>query len=379
MRSVLALAQLELRRFLADRLNLFFVLVLPLVIVVILGLQSSGGGGTASVALTGDPATVAALETELATLDMSTTVHDDAEAVADVVSLGSADVGVVVISADPLRLDLVTADEQTAAGLGQLVTSAADQVAVDRAQQDLLTATGLSADQARAALDGAPEGWDAAAVQVGEADPVMEEFASLGRFELGAGGQLLLFVFLNTLTAASAMIQARRSGAIRRMMAAPVTATQAVTGLALGRFVIAMFQGAYIMIASSLLFDVSWGDLGAVLTVLAVFGLIAAGVALIIGVVVDSDGLASGLGVGGGLILAALGGSMIPLEFFPDTLRTVAMFTPHGWAYQALAEIQRRDGGVTDILPELGVLVAMALAVLLAGGWLLRRSLARAM
>jgi ABC-2 type transport system permease protein len=89
-RSVLALAGLELRRFLADRLNLFFVLVLPLVIVVILGLQSSGGGSTARVALTGDAATVAALEAELATLDLSTTTHEDAEAVGDIVSQGAA-------------------------------------------------------------------------------------------------------------------------------------------------------------------------------------------------------------------------------------------------------------------------------------------------
>ncbi|SOC58293.1 ABC transporter permease [Ornithinimicrobium cerasi] len=379
MRSVVALAVLELRRFLADRLNLFFVLVLPMVLVVVLGLQSGGGGGTAQVALSGDASTVAALEAELATIDLDTSRHAEAGTVEELVSVGTADVGIVVRSADPLQLDLVVADEQTAAGLGQLVRSAADRVTVARAQEGVLTGAGISPEQAAAALDGAPDGWSAAGVEVGGTDPVMEEFAAMGRFEIGAGGQLLLFVFLNTLTAASAMINARRSGAIRRTMAAPITSTQAVAGLALGRFVIAVFQGAYIMVASSLLFDVRWGALGAVLTVLALFGLVAAGVALVIGVVVDSDGLASGIGVGGGLILAALGGCMVPLEFFPEGLRMVAMATPHGWAYEALAEIQRRGGGVLDVLPQLGVLAAMAAAVLLAGGWLLRRSLERAM
>ena len=42
MRPVLALVELELKRFLADRFNLFFVFVLPLVLVGVLGLQSGG-------------------------------------------------------------------------------------------------------------------------------------------------------------------------------------------------------------------------------------------------------------------------------------------------------------------------------------------------
>ena len=107
--------------------------------------------------------------------------------------------------------------------------------------------------------------------------------------------------------------------------------------------------------------------------------LIAAGTALVIGVVMDAEGPASGVAVGAGMILAALGGCMVPLEFFPDTLRTVAHLTPHAWAYQALAEVQRRGGGVGDILPELAVLVAMAVALLAVGALLLRRTLQRAL
>ena len=70
---------------------------------------------------------------------------------------------------------------------------------------------------------------------------------------------------------------------------------------------------------------------------------------------------------------------MTPLEFFPDTMRTVADITPHAWAYEAFAEIQRRGAGLSDVLPQLGVLAAMAVALVLLGAWALRRSLSRAM
>ena len=78
----------------------------------------------------------------------------------------------------------------------------------------------------------------------------------------------------------------------------------------------------------------------------------------------DNEGAAGGLGVGLGLVLAALGGWMMPLELFPDTMRTVAHLTPHAWAYDAFAEIQRRGGTLVDVLPQLGVLAGMAVVLL---------------
>jgi ABC-2 type transport system permease protein len=78
-------------------------------------------------------------------------------------------------------------------------------------------------------------------------------------------------------------------------------------------------------------------------------------------------------------VLAALGGSMFPLELFPDTMRSISRFTPHAWAYEALADVQRRGAGLVEVLPELGVLAAMAALLVALGSWSLRRSLARAM
>ena len=70
---------------------------------------------------------------------------------------------------------------------------------------------------------------------------------------------------------------------------------------------------------------------------------------------------------------------MLPLELFPDGMRTVAKFSPHSWGYEAFAEIQRRSGSLADIAPQLAVLVAMAAALVLLGAWSLRRSLSRPM
>jgi ABC-2 type transport system permease protein len=133
------------------------------------------------------------------------------------------------------------------------------------------------------------------------------------------------------------------------------------------------------MVASSLLFGVTWGSLPLSLLVVVLFSLVAAGAAILLGSLMGNEGAAGGLGVGLGLVLAALGGSMLPLELFPDALRRVADLTPHAWAYDAFAEIQRRGGTLVDVLPQLGVLAAMGLGLAALGAWALRRSLARAM
>jgi ABC-2 type transport system permease protein len=100
---------------------------------------------------------------------------------------------------------------------------------------------------------------------------------------------------------------------------------------------------------------------------------------MLIGSLLDNDGAASGVGIGLGLVLAALGGCMLPLELFPAALRTIAHVTPHAWAYDAFAQIQRHDGTLVNILPQLGILLALAAALLALGTWSLRRSMSRAL
>lgn len=380
MRVVLALAALELRRFLADKFNLFFVFVLPLMLVGVLGLQTTEAPPVrvaVAAELADADAVVTGLTDRLETMGVEVAAYPDLGAVQDAVGRG-ADLGVVVRGTQPLSLEMVSVGDEPPPGPTQLVRTAGEEVAVDLGRAEVLAGGGLTEEQAQRVAAG-PEDWQPVPIEMVSDSPFGEAFAGASRFEIGATGQLLLFVFLNTLGASAAMITARRSGAVRRGLAAPVTAGQTVTGLALGRLVIALFQAAWIIGMSSLLFGVAWGSLPAVLVVIAVFGLIASGLAMVVGVVMDTEGPASGVSVGAGLVLAALGGCMMPLEFFPDGLRRVAMVTPHAWGYEALAEITRRDGGVLDVLPQLGVLAAMAVAVLVLGAWLLRRSLDRAL
>lgn len=131
------------------------------------------------------------------------------------------------------------------------------------------------------------------------------------------------------------------------------------------------------MVTTRLLFGVNWGDPIATGVVVVLFCLVAGGAGMLVGATLRNDSQAAGMGVGIGLGLAALGGSMAPLEIFPDTLRRVAMITPHAWANQAMAELVRRDGSLGDVLLEVAVLGAFAVVLLSSATVLLHRTLTR--
>ena len=275
---------------------------------------------------------------------------------------------------------MVPSSASNAIAVQQRVRGAVDALQLDRAQVAALTGRGVEATAATRARRGCSlQRHGGRPTRVENVDALAREFEGLGQFDLGAASQLLLFTFLTSLAGSATLIQARRHGVIARTMAAPVSSTQVLLGQAGGRLVIALAQGIYIVVATTVLFGVDWGNLWLTGLVLLVFGAVSAGLAMVLGSLVDNEGAAGGIGVGLGLVLAGLGGGMVPLEVFSDTLRQVAHVTPHAWAYEAFAEIQRHDATLVDILPQLAVLAAMAVAALALGAWALRRSLARAM
>jgi ABC-2 type transport system permease protein len=385
--KALAIAGINLRRLARDRTNIFFMLLFPMLLVLVIG-AAFGGGFTPRLGLvTGGTGPLT--DRLVAGLEDAEGIRvervDDAEDLRTAVERGELSAGLVVPgdydraarSGDPVELPYLARPDE----LGQQVGVAVQAVVADQA--GLLRAAGFAADRTGASFEQTLGLAEAAAPQlprvtvrattVGEA--LFPE--GLGQFDLGASSQLLLFVFLTSLAGSTALIETRRLGVARRMLASPTGAGTILAGEALGRFAVALVQGLLIMIGAGLLFGVDWGDPVGAAALLVTFALAAGGAAMLMGAAFRTEQQATGVGILAGLALAALGGSMLPLELFSDTMRTVARITPHAWANEGFAELVRRGGGVIDIAPQLGVLTGYAVVLFGLGAWLLRRALTR--
>jgi ABC-2 type transport system permease protein len=199
--------------------------------------------------------------------------------------------------------------------------------------------------------------------------------SAAGRFSSGASTQLLLFIFLNSLNGAAWLIETRRLGIARRILSTPTSPRTLIAGQLLGRLAIALLQALIIVLGSLILFGVNWGDpLGTAAVILA-FSLVSTGAAMLLGTLFATEQQAGPVALLLGLGLAALGGSMAPLEIFPSTARTVAHITPHAWANDAFSKLLSHGGDLASVVPDIAVLLAFAVALTALAGWRLRLTL----
>lgn len=385
---MLAFARVAMIRLVRDPTNVFFVVLFPVLIVLLVGLQFSGGGAPRIGIVEGAGAELgAALREQLLAAEVDVELRELPDEAAARAAVEAEDVDAAVVLPD--RAVTVRGDGTVEVvfianpGGRDLATRSLVQAAVARLDAPLqaqraLLAAGVTDDLARAAelVDQAPvAGPQVSTVTVGE-EGLAAEFSGLGQFDLGASTQLLLFVFITSLTGSTAVVQARRWGVLDRVLAGPTGPGAVMAGLGLGQLAVAGVQALVIVALTSILFDVDWGDPAASAAVVVLFSTVAAAAGLLLGAVLRNEEQAGGVGVPLGLGLAALGGCMVPLELFPSTLQTVARFTPHAWGNLAFAEIVRRDGGLVDVLPELAALAAFAVLLGAAAAAALRHRLA---
>ena len=77
------------------------------------------------------------------------------------------------------------------------------------------------------------------------------------------------------------------------------------------------------------------------------------------------------------LVMAFVGGSFFRLESLPAILRSIAPLTPFYWATEGYREVLERKADVLTVLPHAGILTAIGVVLLAAGGAALARAAKR--
>ena len=333
-----------------DRTSFFFMIVLPLAIIVIIG-ATFGGARDLEIAVIGNSPTADAVLSELDALP-------DVEAVRRT--------GLEEVRSDIRRFDLEAAVIVSDDNTYQFVTNAATEqsFAARSVVQRVI-------DRVDAGVDGEP-GLAIPTESVGEA-----RFASQGSFALTAAQNLVLFTFITALTAAAILVRMRQSGVLRRALSSPASPTAIVLGVGAGWMTLALIQATIIITVGAIAFGVDWGAPIAAAALVLLFCLVGTGAGLLVGAAISTEDTATAVTVPVGLVLAALGGCMVPSEIFPDFLQTISKATPHYWALEGWKEVMFDGAGLTEIATQLAALAAFAVALLATSSVVLRRSLLR--
>jgi ABC-2 type transport system permease protein len=215
---------------------------------------------------------------------------------------------------------------------------------------------------------------DAAAIERLESEPrlLTLDVKSAGHrkeipsgFEQAVPGSLVFFLLMILFAASGATLVAEREqGILRRLGCSPISRGAVVLGKWGARMLLAGVQIVFAMLTGTVLFHVSWGrNIPMVLCVLFFYAAMATAGGLLIGVFARTRVQA---GAGGSMVanvLACIGGCWWPIEIMPPAIQAFSKFTPAGLAMTALHDLVNFGSGPMAVLPQVGVLAAMALVL----------------
>lgn len=187
-----------------------------------------------------------------------------------------------------------------------------------------------------------------------------------------AAAMCAMFVLFNVTFGAKSIVQERKTETLARLLSSPIHRSSIITGKFLGTLYFSFLQFLVFVTATHYLFGVSWGsNILQVFVIGLAYSVTVAGFAMIIAGIITEEKTADTVGGIGVQILALLGGSMIPVATFPNSLQQLANIAPNKWALGTLLEIMNGTAWSTLILP-VSVLVLSGLLALMVGSLKLR-------
>jgi ABC-2 type transport system permease protein len=216
--------------------------------------------------------------------------------------------------------------------------------------------------------------------------PVAAERVSVGGARPTAVQQnvpawLVFGMFFVVASIAGLFVEERACGALSRLRSLGAQPWQLIVSKIVPYVLVNGIQAVLMLAVGVLLMPVIGGDgmslagvnwLALIVMLLAI-SLAAVSLALTVACLVSSHAQAATLGPILNILMAALGGIMVPAFVMPPVMQKIAAFSPMNWGLEGLLDVLLRGGNLASILPEAGRLAGFALLMLMVGFVLFRR------
>ncbi|MGG2067527.1 ABC transporter permease [Bacillus sp. S14(2024)] len=155
-----------------------------------------------------------------------------------------------------------------------------------------------------------------------------------------AAAMLVMFLLYNVTVGAKSIVGEQRTETLARLLVTPTSSYSVLLGKFFGTLLFACIQFGVFVIATHYAFSVNWGDDIVQLTAVGIsYAICVSGLSMLIAAFIRDEKTADVMGGIGIQLLAILGGSMLPIYVFPDTLQKVANIAPNKWALTSFLDI----------------------------------------
>ena len=383
-----------------DKSNLIWLIIMPIVWTTLIGTMSTTGSGDEKIPvgfLNSDRGIYGEVFEEILkkeeSIEIIAMVEDDEDKMRDLVKDSKLSVGLIIPDnfseklkvGEQVVIEILKSERSSSYFLDELIGKVAERISIDALAANF---TVEKIGERRMVLEEEVLGdekeriWKEAFVK---ADAFFEPAPSIGieyvvlsvekrdeniplGVEASSPGFAVMFVMMGVCFAGVAMVQERHHKTLARLLTTPTEKFFIISGKMLGFFLVGFIQFMILILFGQLVLKVNWGNLplGVLLLVIS-YVLSVTGIGTLLSVIVRTSAQAGAFAVLISMVTSMLGGAWWPIEIVPKFMQNIARFTPQYWAINGFNKIITRGFGVTEILPNFYVLLAIsALSLLLA-------------
>jgi ABC-2 type transport system permease protein len=185
-------------------------------------------------------------------------------------------------------------------------------------------------------------------------------------FKLSAPSITAVFVMISILGLMQSLAEERSAGLLRRVGTMPVTSAQFLGGKLAATFLLGWAQFVVLIVFGQAL-GVGLGSIPLAAAVAAAYAVAVTALALALSAVARAPGQASAVATAAWVVLTMLGGAWWPLVVVPPWMRTLGHVSPVAWCLDALNALIMGRGSASEVLLPSGVLVLFAAVFFLVG------------
>lgn len=176
-----------------------------------------------------------------------------------------------------------------------------------------------------------------------------------------AVGMAVMYLMFATNSGAETILEERRIKTQDRLKTIPTSDKILFLGKLFGIFVVAFLQFLIIVLFTTTVYRVNWGNSALGLLVLAICSALAfSGFSTLFASFARNESQIGNLGPALAMIFGFLGGGMWPIFTFPSWMNFISRFTPNRWAIDGFLKLMEGNVNLAQVLPQCGVLLLMS-------------------
>jgi ABC-2 type transport system permease protein len=420
MRNIMTLARKDLRLLWRDKFGLFWVIAFPLLIAVFFGTIFSGGGGGGRSAISVAAVDLDSSETSRAFVqqmqesDALKVVELDLETARSRVRQGKVTAFVVIgkgysdgppaffggesnlrIGIDPARraesaylrgiitqlsfeqiqrlwTDREYADRQ----LGQIMTEIDSSTTISENDRGLLSGFFSSLDSLVQYVDSGimSQDLEGSGIEVESVSREPQKGVPRSAFEVTFPSAILWALLGCAATFGISIVKERNAGTYLRLRLAPLSRAHILAGKGMACFISCLGVSLMLILLGRLVFGVRTDQPLLLAVALVSAAVCFVGIMMAMSVLGKTEDSVAGAGWAILLVMAMLGGGMMPLFFMPGWLRAISSISPVKWGILALEGAVWRDFSIGELLLPVVILWGVGIAFFAIGVFVFSRS-----